>query len=237
MICGVEVGAEGTKHIQGYVQLKKRTSLSALKKRWPRAHLEVARGKPEQNVEYCSKEGQSHEHGECLKGAGRRSDLDDIKALIDSGCKTDDIRERHFGSFIRYRKSIESDIEFKRKDRSWVTELEIIFGETGVGKSKYCFENYPDAYWKSRGEWWDGYEGQEVVIIDEFYGWLPFDLLLRLADRYPLRVPVKGGFRKFVAKKIIITSNTGHREWYSHEKEVLWAALERRITKCEEMKK
>ena len=70
------------------------------------------------------------------------------------------------------------------------------------------------AYWKQRSNWWDGYSTQETVVLDEFYGWLPFDLLLRLCDRYPLLVETKGGQVQFVAKTIIITSNSLPSNWY-----------------------
>lgn len=233
LICGIEVGEKGTRHIQGYVQFKDRQTLGTVKSIWPRAHLEIARGSPEKNVLYCSKEGKSHEHGECLKGQGARSDLDDIKQLIDLGAGLADIRDSNYGSYIRYNRSIIADREFVIPNRSWPTELHIRWGASGTGKSRYCADTYPDAYWKTRGEWWDGYDGHETVVIDDFYGWLKFDDILRLCDRYPLRTPYKGGFKKFVAKRIIITSNVNYRDWFPNiTNEELWRAFERRITSC-----
>lgn len=75
-------------------------------------------------------------------------------------------------------------------------------------------DTYPNAYWKQRSNWWDGYFNHETVIIDEFYGWLPFDLILRICDRYPLMVETKGGQVQFVAKNIIFTTNSNPVSWY-----------------------
>jgi len=65
--------------------------------------------------------------------------------------------------------------------------------------------------------------------MDDFSGWIPFTALLRLADRYPYRVEVKGGVRNFVSHAIIITSNKRPEAWYDNEKHVM-QALFRRIT-------
>lgn len=72
----------------------------------------------------------------------------------------------------------------------------------------------PNAYWKPYGEWWDGYDGHEDVIIDDFYGWLKWSFLLNLLDRYPLMLPNKGGYCECKIKRIIITSNKSPEEWY-----------------------
>jgi len=64
------------------------------------------------------------------------------------------------------------------------------------------------------GCWWDGYEGQHTVIIDEFYSWLRYDFFLRLTDRYPLQVETKGGVVQFVSHRIVFTSNTPPTAWY-----------------------
>ena len=63
LIYGREVGDEGTPHLQGYVQLKKITRLTGMKKLHPTAHWEVAKGTEEQNRTYCSKEGDFQEFG------------------------------------------------------------------------------------------------------------------------------------------------------------------------------
>lgn len=110
--------------------------------------------------------------------------------------------------------------------RSHKTIVYIVQGPTGTGKSRWAMESYPDAYWKQRSNWWDGYAGHEHVIIDEFYGWLPFDLLLRICDRYPLLVETKGGQVQFQARTVILTTNKKPTEWYSN---VYVASLIRRI--------
>lgn len=56
-IIGKEVGKNGTPHLQGYWELKKRMRLSALKKLNERIHWERTKGSREQNIAYCSKEG------------------------------------------------------------------------------------------------------------------------------------------------------------------------------------
>lgn len=230
MICGFEKGdKEETPHIQGYVFFKKKKRLSFLKKLWPRGHFEVARGSPQQNYAYCSKDGLFHEHGTLPKGQGSRTDLARVKELVDSGASIDTIRSECYAPFIRYRKALIEDFEAHRPHRNWTTELHIHWGDTGTGKTTGLLTRFPDAYWKPWGDWWDQYEGQEVVIIDEFYGWLPLGMCLRLGCRAPLQVPVKGGFRKFTAKQVFFTSNVPWQQWWPAAPSAKLAAFERRL--------
>ena len=55
------------------------------------------------------------------------------------------------------------------------------------------------------------------MVIDEFYGWLPWDYLLRLTDRYPFMVESKGGHIQFTSEIIIFTSNKIHDHWYKNQ--------------------
>lgn len=64
MIVGFEEGKGGTPHIQGYVMYYTQKSLSAAKLYLPRAHLEYAKGTPQDNYDYCSKDGSFFEFGE-----------------------------------------------------------------------------------------------------------------------------------------------------------------------------
>jgi len=73
MIFGFEKGKKGTEHIQAYVQFDNPRYFKAVKKMLPRAHLEIAKGTPKQNIDYCSKEGDFHEFGERPTEGGRVS--------------------------------------------------------------------------------------------------------------------------------------------------------------------
>lgn len=61
-IIGKEIGAKGTKHLQIYVYWKNGKSFNAMKKQFPRAHIEKARGNKQYNYDYCSKEGNFVAH-------------------------------------------------------------------------------------------------------------------------------------------------------------------------------
>lgn len=74
MIYGFEEGTEThTRHIQGYIQLKKYRRFNSIRKDFNgKAHIEETRGSPEQNKVYCSKEGDFIEYGTmAVKGSNR----------------------------------------------------------------------------------------------------------------------------------------------------------------------
>lgn len=119
----------------------------------------------------------------------------------------------------------------KSRDRTVAPKIFIYWGDSGTGKTRKALDEFPDAYivTKPNGNgtlWFDGYHGQETMIIDEFYGWIPYDFLLRLCDRYPLKLQIKGGFVECCATRFIFTSNKPWKDWYNVSDT---SALERRI--------
>lgn len=56
-VIGREVGEEGTKHLQGYLRFKNQKDFDYLKKLMPEAHIEKCKGKHEDNIKYCTKDG------------------------------------------------------------------------------------------------------------------------------------------------------------------------------------
>ena len=114
--------------------------------------------------------------------------LSDIKELINKGISEKEISEKYFDVWCKYYRAFLRYRTLITEPRNHAVTVYVIQGPTGTGKSKYCMDNFKDAYWKQRSNWWDCYNNHGVVIIDEFYGWLPFDLLLRICDRYPLMV-------------------------------------------------
>ena len=163
------------------------------------------------------------------KQPGQRTDLEEIGQLIKSGRTARSFGVTHPAQYMRYHRGMHALSLVLSKPRTFKTKVTVIYGETGVGKSRWALETYPDAYWKSpNSKWWDAYDQQEVVIIDEFYGWLPYCEMLRLLDRYPCQVETKGSSVNFAPKKIIILSNKAPEDWYDKTK-CAWEPLERRI--------
>lgn len=234
----LEEGTEGTRHLQGYVVFCRRKKIATLKKVDVRAHWEIRRGTHAQAKEYSSKV-DTRKEGPWTVGTdtdipekqGTRSDLLEVKKAIDEGKDEVYLVDTHFGVCAKHMRFFRDYKRIKTAPRTEKTHVRVLWGPTGTGKSKYCAAQHPTAYWKPQGQWWCGYTGQDVVIIDEFYGWLTYSFLLRLLDRYPLIVETKGGQVAFTAKTIILTSNKHPKEWYDAGRHP-YAPLERRIDEC-----
>lgn len=203
-----------TPHIQGYCNYRSSAMLlSQMKKRLPRAHLECAVGSPDDNIQYCmgykkgvlkaDKENEYYEVG-IRPHQGKRLDL--IKVQQDLEKKTlSDVATEHFNTYIRYGKMMREYKVLKQNHRSEPPIVEWVYGSTGVGKTKYAYSKSESVYFKDHTMWWDGYDQQEVIIIDDFDGKWPYRDLLRLLDRYPYQGQIKGGYVKINSKYIIIT--------------------------------
>ncbi|AMS38768.1 replicase [Zebra finch circovirus] len=229
-IVGKEKGEQGTPHLQGFLHLKKKVRLNQMKQLLPRAHFERARGSDEDNEQYCSKEGDV-----ILTigapAAGNRSDLAGAVAAVKAGRAMTEVAREFSEAYVKWGRGLKDlALMIGQKPRDFKTEVIVLTGPSGVGKSRWANEQEGTKFYKMKGDWWDGYSNEDIVVIDDFYGWIPFCELLRLTDRYPHKVPVKGSYVEFTSKKIIITSNTHPDHWYSEEKCYV-QALFRRINK------
>lgn len=228
-----EKGAQGTEHLQGYVGFTKALTLGQVKTMNSTAHWEPRKGTEQQAIDYCSKAETRldgpWEFGE-RSNQGKRSDLLALKETIETGAPMRQIASEHFSAYLKYKNSIVSYKRLFSVPRNYKTFVGVITGPTGCGKSRLMEQTFPDAYWKPNGnEWFCDYDDHRVVIIDEFYGWLRYDFLLRLLDRYSLQCPTKGSSINFRAEYVFITSNSEVDSWYNFRGKMSLDALKRRI--------
>lgn len=206
IVVGDEVGESGTKHHQGYVRFTSAVSFNVAKKRLPEGcHIEVAKGSPQQNAEYCTKEKLLYTIGDCPK-QGKRTDLDTVRELIANGKGMRTICDE-VTSFQSLR-GAELMLKYKESVRDWVPNVYWLWGDTGTGKTRTAYEESTDPWISGKSlRWWEGYDAHEDVIIDDFRGdFCTFHELLRILDRTPYRVEHKGGSRQLLARNIWITS-------------------------------
>ncbi len=232
----------GNLHIQGYAEYnsKKRLSTYARYTGLKGGHVETRAGKSEQASDYVMCRGA---HAEKDRGdlnlsqlalkyefgdrevvqPGKRTDLDSLKQDINDGHSLWQISEDHFGAYLRYESGIKNKMALNVKDRDFLTECYIFWGETGTGKSLTALRlareltggDADKIYNKDGTKWWPFYNnGHQVVIVDDFNGEWAFEQWKKVCDRYPLQVQNKGGYVKFTSRTIIFTSNVDPTSWF-----------------------
>jgi len=226
-IYGRERGELGTPHYQGYVQFPHPVSRNRLSSLLSRAHIEVAKGNAKQNIDYCSKDGDYEEFGEkpkALSTVDKKQQWRDIIKLAEDG-KIKEIKENHPHVYFLHHKKI---LDLRRRASGIIEgdlENEWWVGPTGTGKSRRLWSLYPDHYAKSLNKWWDGYEDEEVVAIEEMNPeagkWMGSFLKI-WSDRYPFSPEVKGStMKKIRPQKIIVLSNYTPEECFTNDQDLL----------------
>ena len=208
VVCGREFGEEnGTPHLQGFVYFSTEKSMKQMKEIHPTAHWEPMRGTVDQASEYCKKEGDYFEAGvkplnQREKGECGKQSIEERWALAKAG-QFEQLPPEHL-KIYKYIHSLYSEVADRPElDNVWVQ------GHTGCGKSRWVRETYPVFYTKPMNKWWDGYAGEEVVVLDDFDPRHAEHLSYYLkiwADHYSFNAEVKGGMIRVRPKTVIVTS-------------------------------
>lgn len=226
IVFGYEVGDQGTPHLQGYIELNRKTRFNTVKQLiGARAHLEARKGTQQQAIEYCKKGGRFFERG-IKANQGARTDLDEVRrTALEEGMRHVTARFNLQGI-----KVAEKFLTYNEDPRDFKPLVTWLHGVTGAGKSRRAREICTDdVYTKNNGtKWWDGYDGHECCIIDDFRdSWWPITEMLSLLDRYEKLVEFKGGWRQFKSKIIVITSINEPRDCYKGTGEAIEQLLRR----------
>lgn len=232
-----EQGDGGTVHYQGYMEFSRAVRLSALRKAVPGAHYEERRGSRDQAREYCRKSDRLDgpwEWGDWVGGQGTRTDLELSAGMCAAGRSLADIAREQPSVFVKFHRGLAElrRVSFRPRRRLEL-KVYLIWGVTGSGKSRYVWDMWGEEVYSLASQkpvWFDGYDGQKVLLIDEFEGVLEFgrEKLLKVLDIYPYLAPVKGGHVYAQWDKIYITSNNDLEAEFRGD-----TALWRRVTRCE----
>lgn len=233
---GREIGSEGTKHLQGFVVFPKAKRLVAVKALHGRCHWEVARGTSEQARDYCWKDGDYVEFGRFPGSQGRRNDIREaVATLKEYGLKR--VAEEHPEVFVKYGRGfrdmnllLQGEYSHHRCRGVW------IYGPPGTGKTHSVKTFFDSVYNKPQSKWWDGYDGESVVLLDDFDSGVLGHYLKIWSDKYSCTGETKGGTVHLRHKLFIITSNY-YPEHFWPEDNSMCEAIERRFVLIEKLEK
>lgn len=229
----------GKEHFQGFAYAKTAIKFGGWKKLFPTAHIEQMRGSFVENEKYCSKQGELLEFGE-RPFQGQRRDLLALQVQLKEGKRPMDIADdpeyftvvaKHHRFAEAYAQHIRS--KYIREDRT-MPDVYVRIGPPGSGKTKWLDETFglggyiraPD----NNGRWFDQCDCDVVLFDDVEAGSVPpLSLWKQLCDRYPIQLPVKGGFIWWKPKVIVFTSNQCIRDWWPNISDINYDAVMRRV--------
>lgn len=206
----------GYEHWQVLVWFGKTVRLSAVKKIFGKeTHAELSKSSAADSYVWKEEsriDGTQFEFGKQPHKRNSKRDWDSIKDQVLKGeldTVPSDLFIRHYSNLRRIAADYAKPVAVERRIR-------VYWGPTGTGKSKRAWDEAGlDAYPKDPlSKFWDGYQGQKNVVIDEFRGVVNISHILRWFDRYPVNVEIKGSSTTLKAEEIWITSNLHPMDWY-----------------------
>lgn len=239
---------EPRQHLQGFIQTTTAITRETLMRRLNWLHapvwLEISY-KPDAAIKYCTKEdtrvsdadgGYRVELGR-QHGAGAVTDFNNAAQMAAAGVPFNQIVQQYPGIAVRYANGLMKLVQMNEvvDDERPVTCF-CFWGETGTGKTtsvkrmeREVYNNYNVYKKPADSDWWDGYNDQEAILLDEFHGQFKITQMLEWLDTHAMRVPIKGGFVSAKWKRVYICSNIPPHEWYPKARTSQLLALWRRL--------
>lgn len=232
LVFQLERGTESSaaqSHFQGYVYFKQPKAFNTIKRLLGRAHLEAAQGTARQNEEYCTKEETRQagpwRYGQ-LPAQGKRSDIAAAAQALMDGKSLSAVSQEFPEIALKYGSGM---YKFTRTlpppPLDHPKRVFLFIGPPGTGKTRmatsidFDLDKGPNeqVYLKNPDEWFDFYQGQDTVVLDDFVGSaskFSLAMTLRILDRYRMPVPVKGSYEWWIPKTVVLTTNVHPKSWY-----------------------
>lgn len=188
-------------HYQGYVSFNRTHRIPGAKRiigSGDGSHLESRRGSRSEAREYCRKDGDFYEWGvfESL------SNKDLFK------CDIEFLKKEYPEFYCRYYRGL-SQLKLDKGKMYREVNVKWLWGEPGCGKTRYVME-MDDVYKLDFPyKWWDGYEGESILLLDDLKNIDDLDrnYILNLLDGYRMRLETKGAHTWAKWTTVYITSN------------------------------
>lgn len=216
-------------HIQFFMNFEKTARITKITKVNKRVHVE--RVKVNHGADkYCMKEDTRVEgpieFGEKPFDPASKTDWDDIKEKAKAG-KLEEVPSWVYVSHYNKLKAIAKD-HMKFEDCEHLRGI-WIYGKAGSGKSRWVREHCKPLYPKLCNKWWDGYQGEPYVVMDDIMPEHKFlsQQLKIWTDRYDCILETKGGAVHSQYQWFIITSQYSIDEVFEDSRDR--EALHRRI--------
>lgn len=238
-------GNTGYEHWQTWVEHTAPIRFSTLQKRLPGCQLVARKARKRDAYKYCTKSDTRVEGVERIiigdpekmlkTRQGERTDLERVReAVLEDGLSVDEVllEVPESGRFVNYVRELVSARD-RREARGVERDVHVtyLFGEPGVGKTRWLYDNYDDVARLTEYRHFDAYDGQKVLALDEFGGQIDLRLLNGVLDRYPLDLPARYRDRPARYEEVVILSNVPPWSLYDWEQSVVRRAFARRLHK------
>lgn len=254
-----EIGEQGTYHTHLYMAFENAKEFQSIHRRFYGAHIELAKGTHGQNRDYIRKEGAYQdsekattnlketfeEWGELPEESQpKEKQSSAVLRLIEQGATNAEIL-REYPSTMNHLPRIDQArqalLEERYRKEFRMLDVSYVWGTAGSGKTRGILERHGyEAVYRVTDYLhpFDGYQGEDVLLLDEFRSSLSFSLVLNVLDGYPLMLPCRFANRVACYTKVYLVSNISLDKQYPNiqlEEPESYRAFLRRIHHQENM--
>ncbi len=248
-----EIGVQNIYHTHLYLCCNSRVRFSTVKRNFPSAHIEVAHGSVQSNIDYIKKtgkwedtdkaetrvEGTYEEWGDIPIQRGVKKDMEELYEMVKAGYTNAEILAINNDYIMNIDKldKLRTMLLTEKYKEERRLDLKVIYisGATGTGKTRDVLDAHGDANVYRVSDYqhpFDGYSCQPVLAFDEFRSGLRLADMLNYCDIYPIELPARYANKFACYEMVYIISNWKLEEQYREvqkDNPESWKAFLRRI--------